>query len=190
MQEIKPFTPPILRYKFTQEIQNLLINFANLHQYDDRKTFKEAWIEWTDLNSESLQKETRRLVELNYKGNINEKMYKATRYYFKNKNKPKSEISEISEISEKSEKSEKSTKKTYISLDINILELIDQDIKNNIYSKDYTPASGYENFCFINKELVKKEIDRLIKEHNLSLKESNDKLKKSYKNRYFQFTKS
>ena len=34
------------RFKFSQEFTEQMANFAKIHQYDDRKAFKEAWQEW------------------------------------------------------------------------------------------------------------------------------------------------
>ena len=34
------------RFKFTQETQEQLARFADVHKYDNRKTFKEEWDNW------------------------------------------------------------------------------------------------------------------------------------------------
>ena len=42
----------IYRYKFTDDFINILCNFAKIHQYDERNTFKEAWAFWIEENKE------------------------------------------------------------------------------------------------------------------------------------------
>jgi hypothetical protein len=42
----------IYRYKFNEEFTNELSVFSKIHQYDDRKVFKESWIKWTEENED------------------------------------------------------------------------------------------------------------------------------------------
>ena len=76
------------RFKFTEETQNSLAYFADIHKLDDRVTFKEEWGNWIKENDTMLKKETQYLQEMGYEGNVESKMFKSARYYFKNK-KPK-----------------------------------------------------------------------------------------------------
>lgn len=75
----------IYRYKFAERINELLLIFSKIHQYDDRKTFKEAWEIWREDNKEILDCEIERLKEINYEGDIINKMFKSARYYFRKK---------------------------------------------------------------------------------------------------------
>ncbi len=75
----------IYRYKFTEEFTEYLYNFSKIHQYDDRKDFKEAWIKWTEEHHDIVNMENRRLTNLGYDGNVLDKMFKSARYYFRNK---------------------------------------------------------------------------------------------------------
>ena len=75
----------IFRFKFTDDVVDLLHGFAKLHQFDDRHIFKESWSRWTEENHEGLEKEERRLGKLGYQGNVLDKMYKSVRYYFRKK---------------------------------------------------------------------------------------------------------
>jgi hypothetical protein len=72
----------IFRYKFTQEFMDQLYQFSKIHQYDDRKSFKEAWLQWVIDNEELVGSEVTRLADLGYKGDIIDKMFKSGRYYF------------------------------------------------------------------------------------------------------------
>ena len=84
-RELNRYSPQIFRFKFNQDTINILTYFAKLHQYDSRNDYKEAWKVWYKSNNDILQKEADRITELGYTGNIEDKMYKAARYYFRKK---------------------------------------------------------------------------------------------------------
>ena len=75
----------IYRYKFTDEFTTELFNFSKVHQYDHRKDFKDAWNVWLEDNNDIVHDETRRLHNLGYDGNVQDKMFKSARYYFRKK---------------------------------------------------------------------------------------------------------
>ena len=83
--------PQIYRYKFSEPFMIELHNFSKIHQYDDRKEFKSAWVTWAEENAELIEEETRRLQDLNYNGDINDKMFRSARYYFRKKSSEKKE---------------------------------------------------------------------------------------------------
>ena len=64
---------------------------------------------------------------------------------------------------------------------------MDLHIKNNINNEDYQPKIGLIEFCKDNEELLKNSIkaiyDQDIKDNDII----QDKIKKTYKNRYFMF---
>ena len=74
------------RHEFSKEFMADLSTFAKVHQYDDRHTYKSEWTRWVQQNNKAIEMETRRLEENGYKGDIQDKMFKAGRYYFKKKN--------------------------------------------------------------------------------------------------------
>ena len=79
----------IFRYKFCEDFTKPLYQFSKIHQYDHRKDFKEAWNIWIEENEDLVNKEVRRLTELDYKGDILDKMFKSARYYFRKKSTEK-----------------------------------------------------------------------------------------------------
>lgn len=170
-------TTTIYRFKLSDDITEIVTHFAKIHQHDERKQYKESWKKWCDDNENMIYRETTRLSDLGYQGDVISKMYKAGRYYFRNKN-----------INE-----EKKPKKRrqYISMDSDILEAMDDHIKTCSNNEDYSPALGYDDFCKKNINILKDEITRIcesitdIKPATLS-----SKFKKTYKNRYYLFTKS
>ena len=158
----------VYRYKLTPQIIELVEQFAKLHQYDDRKEYKEAWQEYIELHKDQIQREKTRLTDLGYDGDLHDKMFKSGRYYYRNKpvTKPKPK-----------------DRRKYISLENNVVQSIYRYIHDQ--GINLKPAEGYEQFIEINKELIKAEADRLKKDQSLSEEDIILKIKKSYKNQYF-----
>ena len=75
----------IYRFQFTTEINDAITDFTKIHMYDHRHDYKEAWIIWCKSNENIIKEEITRLQELGYKGDVQDKMYKAGRYYFRKK---------------------------------------------------------------------------------------------------------
>jgi hypothetical protein len=161
----------IFRFKFTQTFINELYNFSKIHQYDERKHFKEAWTNWIKENEEIVSNETRILTELGYSGDILDKMFKSARYYFRKKS---------------SEQKEPKKRREYVGTNRELLDKIDEHIYFNLENNsDYKPSDGFDNFCKENINILKNEVIRLM---NSGLKEQSEiknKIKKTYKNRYF-----
>lgn len=159
----------IYRYKFTNEFMNELYNFSKIHQYDNRKDFKESWKTWLDEKSLIISKEVERLNELGYSGDILEKMFTSARYYFRKKG---------------TEKTEPKQRCSYIGVQKELLEAMDVHINAN-RSKEFKPSNGFDNFCKDNIQLLKQEIDRLVSCNITNVEDIRKKIKKTYKNRYF-----
>jgi hypothetical protein len=160
----------IYRYKFTDEIIIEIHDFAKIHQFDERKDFKDAWNNWIIKNDSLISTEVQRLIELGYEGDVIDKMYKSARYYFRKKT---------------TEKKEPNKRRNYIGLQKELLESMDNHIKNNIKNEDYKPSIGFDNFCKENLNLLKIEINKLIHFNITDTQEIKNKIKKTYKNRYF-----
>ena len=172
---------PIYRYEFTHEFIENLSRFSKIHQYDDRHVFKESWDSWTQENSELVNQEIIRLHNLQYEGDILDKMFKSARYYFRKKG---------------TEKKAPKERKNYISFSKQILDCMDEHIFENTQQsqkdpKDQTkknhvkPSVSYLDFCQTNKEVIKETISYLNQQGIKDLEEIQNKVKKTYKNRYF-----
>lgn len=164
----------IYRYKFANDFADELYKFSKIHEYDDRKKFKEAWNNWKEDNIELVNCEVRRLTNLGYKKDILDKMFKSARYYFRKKNNVKKAPVK---------------RRNYVSSYKELLKTMDRHIKTNIHKTDFKPSAAFENFCNENVEILKEEINTLI---NFGMSDSNeikDKIKKTYKNRYFLIIK-
>jgi hypothetical protein len=162
----------IFRYKFTDEFTSYLSVFSKIHQYDHRKDFKEAWKTWLEENVEIVEEETRKLKKLGYQGNVEDKMFKSARYYFRKKS---------------TEKKAPAKRRDYVSVGKLLLEAMDTHIRMLINTEDYKPSDGFDSFCNKNKDLLKEEVNTLCKNGLTDSNEIKNKIKKTYKNRYFLF---
>ena len=160
----------IYRYKFTQDIMDMVTEFAKVHQYDDRKIYKEAWTNWLELNDSAVTEEVTRLEGLGYKGDIIDKMFKSARYYFRKKSTVKHEPKE---------------RKTYVCVHKEMIESIDTHIVRNMGNDDYKPSDGFQHFCSNNMDILKAEVARLMAQNMKDPGQIREKIKKTYKNRYF-----
>jgi|688.fasta_scaffold325830_2 hypothetical protein len=160
----------IYRYKFTEDFTGELFKFSKIHQYDERKAFKEAWNIWMDENQYIVNEEYRRLKELGYDGDISDKMFKSARYYFRKKS---------------TEKKAPAKRRIYVGTQKDLLEAMDEHIKSNISYGDFKPSDGFDEFCKQNVNLLKEEITELRRAGLTDPNEIKSKIKKTYKNRYF-----
>lgn len=160
----------IFRYKFTEDFMKELYNFSKVHQYDDRKSFKESWNSWVEDNEEVVESEIKRLNELGYDGDILDKMFKSARYYFRKKSVEPKEVK---------------PRRQYITIDRELLYSMDNHIRENMYCQDYQPKTAFISFCIENESVVKNTLQNIL---NQGISDGNliqDKIKKTYKNRYF-----
>jgi hypothetical protein len=129
--------------------------------------FKDAWNSWVNENTELVDTEVRRLSNMNYDGDVLEKMFKSARYYFRKKT---------------TEKKEPQKRRAYIGVQKELLDAMDDYISQNMVEK---PSNGFEDFCNSNKMVIQDEVDNLVKSGVTDVEEIHDKIKKTFKNRYF-----
>jgi hypothetical protein len=158
----------IYRFKFTDEFMNHLHYFAKIHQYDNRILFKESWNQWTEENAVIIQKETQRLNQLGFSGNILEKMYKSARYYYRKK--PQMNKIKI-----------QTCRKSYVGVPYELLVAMDEHLKN----MHCHPKFGFRHFCQTNEVIIKQSIAIILSADHIHTQEICGKIKKTYKNRYF-----
>lgn len=120
----------IYRYKLNKTIIDLIIEFSQKHKYINRKEYKEEWKQFLETNKITIEIEKRRLSELGYKGNLEDKMYKSGRYYFRDK---------------KYEKSEPKKREQYKKMDPKILNKINEHVKVML-KQNIKPSEGYNKF--------------------------------------------
>ena len=188
------------RFKMSEDLCVQLYEFSKLHQYDDRKSFKDAWYVWINtVDIESLINiEIKTMKNQGYTGDVIEKLFKSARYYYRKK---KSQDS-----------TEPVQRKPYVGVSSETLEMIDKHLKEQFEgdlkrttvtkllseSKDYriieniSPAQSFALFCKTHVDVLAKEIQLLkMKQEDsdelLDAGEVIEKFKKTYKNRYYNF---
>ena len=176
----------VLRFEFASVLIESVSAFANVHRYDDRKTYKEAWMAWMahDEIAALLKAEVARLSALGYKGDVADKLFKSGRYYFRGKvvTKPTND--------DTNQTDNNGVTRKYVLLNRQLLDAMDDHIACGLRQIDaYTPAHGFAEFCKLNVEPYRSEVTRLS-EIMTTGEAVSDKLKKTYKNRYFIMTKS
>ena len=169
---------PVLRFNFTSPFMTLLSSFAKIHQFDSRPDFKNAWKLWSEDNNAIIQAETLHLQQSGFTGNVHDKMFKSVRYYFRQKTTvPASQP----------------PRKMYESMHKPIRSAIDQQIKslmqNNIMESRLSPANGFDSFCNQHMNLIIDAI-RIYSPLPISITRETivsytNKLKKTYKNRFY-----
>ena len=170
LEEDIVITVRIFRFKFTEAFMTDLNKFAKIHQYDHRKDFKEAWLNWTEENDDIIQEEVDRLNNIGYDGDILDKMFKSARYYFRKKSPIKAEPQ---------------TRRQYISVSHDLLNAMDAHIRSIIRADEFQPKKGFVSFCLSNDQLVKETITQIFNQGINDGELIQKKLKKTYKNRYF-----
>ena len=163
----------IFRFKFTDDFANELYAFSKIHQHDDRVTFKEAWEIWTKEKSEMVDEEISCLSTVGYQGDILEKMFKSARYYFRKK---------------PSNKKEPAKRRPYINVSKELLLSMDEHINTHLNDNDYKPKNGFDDFCTSNIDILKEGIAKICKDGITDPALIHEKMKKTYKNRYFMIT--
>ena len=173
------------RFIYSNDFIKELEYFSKIHQYDDRKTFKEAWTNWIkeDKISELILRETENSISQGYIGDIMDKMFKSARYYYRKKNKEEQE-----------EDDEEADEKQFAGLSKDMMKLMDQHIKmviNKYIDKAravslVNPATAFDEFCKTHTKEITDEIFRLKDKIILEPNEISSKFKKSYKNRFYK----
>jgi hypothetical protein len=104
-----------------------------------------------------------------------DKMFKSARYYFRKKS---------------TEKKEPKQRRQYISVTRELLDAMDDHIEENIKTENYQPKTGFILFCKENEILLKDTLTKIFEQGVNDIELIQNKIKKTYKNRYFRFSKN
>ncbi len=189
------------RYEFSEYAMIQLNYFTQVHKYDERKAFKEAWEKWitTDDIAQMIESETQKLLNEGFNGDVEDKMFKAVRYYFRKK------------PSEQTAEKEQTPRKKYVGFTGKILTAIDSHIiskiKENLQEQNQTttenhdknhykkpdkkhfksnvaPDKAFNDFYSTNTEIIQEETELLQQDETMNDEAIELKIKKTYKNRY------
>ena len=231
------------RFEFSKPFIQELSRFSKVHQYDERHTYKKEWTAWKSDQAiaEIMEMERRRLEENGYAGNIEDKMFKSGRYYFRKKSATaatpqaaeqeddEQEDADADADADEDEEEEpatpatpttttptttptaKSQRKPYITMSKQCIKMMDTHITKHSTTPHFKPSSCYDNFYNENMASAEMaaEIEKIIEKYenvrrnqqplnvnaatntaqtveNIT-NEIMDKIKKTYKNRYYRF---
>lgn len=219
------------RHEFGKEFMAELSRFSKIHQYDDRHAYKSEWQKWANKEeiAQAMEVEKRRLQENGYIGDIDDKMFKAGRYYFRKKtpvivgvvntntecgggggdaSTPIS-ATDLPETPETPTAAAATTeRRSYITMSKQCIRLMDDHIHEAAASSSSTlptypfkPSVCYNHFyeTKMTTDEMTKEIGNIIEKYektpgamsNLTADELTeeimDKIKKTYKNRYYKY---
>ena len=218
------------RFEFSADIMELIERFAIVHQYDERKSYKEHWNNWYNENKEEMEKEIERMNNVGYVGDVKDKMFKAGRYYFRKKNIKKQgtehqhkqveqheQVEQQKQVEEQKQveqheqveqqkhehqpfrlqiqkKNDSTTnekpRRNYITMLESTLNSMDIHIKTSLANNtEFKPSDGYKDFCENNVSILRTEIQRMVTDNIMDKNDISDKIKKTYKNRYYMITK-
>ena len=209
------------RHEFGKVFMEQLSQFSKVHQYDDRHTYKSEWTKWTQQEeiAEAIETERRRLHENGYTGDVNDKMFKAGRYYFRKKTPatpatPAKEDDEDDDNDANANADANDDKKhqqrrPYITMSKEAIRMMDAHIQSKhtkaahaAEAEKFKPSSCYDDFYQTNMSSTEmtSEIEKIIEKYQKALRpEANpdqitteiiDKIKKTYKNRYYKYVSS
>ena len=216
------------RHEFGKEFMERLSAFSKIHQYSDRHTYKAEWNKWTqqDEIAELIEFEKRRLVENAYTGDIDDKMFKAGRYYFRKKNSKNNNnnndtaaaaatptptpistptptpTSTLTTAATTQQQQQQQQRRPYITMSKHTIALMDNHIKmiHDTQASKFKPSLCYDDFYqtqMASSEMTA-EIEKIIEKFQKCADTSKftpdeltneiiDKIKKTYKNRYYKF---
>jgi hypothetical protein len=199
----------VLRFEFSDALIEHVAAFAKLHQYDDRKTYKEAWAAWlaNDEIAALLKADVKRLTDLGYNGDVADKLFKSGRYYFRQKTAGFPNLSLHADpmcpkqVGVWDVPIALVAPRKYVLMNRDLLNAMDDHIERGLRQDEndadadataYTPAKGFADFyktwAAAEVDTLRKEVERLS-EIMPSGEAVHDKLKKTYKNRYFMIVR-
>lgn len=166
------FEPMIYRFTFSEAFMILLERCAENHQTDSLSDFRHHWDTWKENHIAEIQREKAELEAHGYKGNVEQKMFKSVRYYLRNKKK---------------ETIVPKKRRKYISFRRPFLKDMDRHISDVALVEQRKPAFAFNHFYGSSEYNKYMEPERRrLNEQGLEEGLIEDKIKKTYKNRYFR----
>lgn len=194
MAQTQEITFQAHRFDFTNEMTTKLDDFARIHRFDDRHTFKDAWKSWTtdtDIAPLIVQ-EIDYFTNLGFKGDVLDKMFKSARYYYRKKMNKQLLDDQEDDLTHL----EKQFK--YVAFRSSFLKQIDTDITEQLNNEveQSNPANqsivislsqtdAYNQFCETHKPEIYEEFIAMKTKYGTIPSNISAKLKKTYKNRFY-----
>ena len=197
-QQPKRMRIKAIRYNFTSEMMEKIQEFTRIHQFDERKKYKEEWNCWISTQEIHL-KVSNEILRLRGEGckweeeYIKDKMYKTSKFYYKRKmaqsntaNTNTNTNTNTASAKEK-EKYKGFTKAFLRKIDEYIMDKIKEKSKASSTTEvDVVPIKLYNEYCMNHQDDIKKEILRLREFHRkINGEVFSEKLKKTFSHRFY-----
>lgn len=134
----------IHRFKCSPELNQEIMNFSEIHKFDEDETLAEHFKEWMERHTELIEREEAFLRRHDYDDKIESKIFKSIKYYY------------IKKYTEKSE-TKKTKRKEAQKIDPLIMKAIKDDLTRQFgLDPDFKPSSTYEAFKTTDDPMIKK----------------------------------
>jgi hypothetical protein len=167
----------IFRFKFDHDLTNEMQHFAKIHKHDSRLDFKENFDDWFNNNSELINREKNRLDSIGYDDDIKVKLFRSIKYYYVKKSPTKIQV-----------RATRSVK--YLQHQKEFTQNITSYISTECIPIKKSPKDSYQSFIERFNNEISTEINNLNEKFSLSKEHAENKIKKTFKNQYFQLNKN
>ena len=169
--------PHTFHFRFSEVAERAIARFAEDHQKAPRLVYKGAWAHWKSSNAALIEKEEQRLRGIGYTGDVEDKMYKAGRYYFgRTRLRRKPDQPRRDSVVNDAHR--------YRRVDKDVLQLMDRQISSCIRLGRCTPQQGLARLLEAEATRLGQEMLRMERDWGMSREDAADKIKRTYKNRY------
>ena len=180
------------RFDFTEKVKLMLADFANMNKNTTRKEFTEAWNTW--LSHETikslLESERGRMESEGFEGDVLDKMFKSARYYHKKRDtniNPQERSNAGIKCKNRFSRGFLSEMDEYIQMQ---LMDINNVVKNNgKIMNTLSQAEAYNIYCNGNRDQILSEFMLIKNQRGELTMDMVEKLKKTYKNRFYSARK-
>ena len=154
-------TSSVFRFKFNQDINCILQQFAAVHHGDDLEEFKDSWDTFLETYRTTIDIEMQRLQDLGFTGDVENKMFVSVRYYYCKQYKIgggggdehemrqdiiQQEHDADARADADADADADDTKRGYMKVDIEVHNAIEAFLTNND-NHSLKPAIGWTRFC-------------------------------------------
>ena len=168
--------PHTFHFRFSEKAERAVAAFAEKHQAEPRLVYKAAWADWKDSHGALMKEEERRLRQLGYLGDVEDKMYKAGRYYFGRTRLRTREPPPPNAVPHDEHR--------YRRVGKGVLAMMDTQIRNHMGDPTWTPQRGLAELLGAEPDALGADILRMERDWGMEREVAADKLKRTYKNRY------
>jgi len=187
----------INRFKYTDDFNDYLKYFANIHRHDSCKDFQQHWTDFINTEKLLFDNEVALMLQSGYKGDPYAAMYKSVRFYYR-------KLFINNRDYDSDNKLAKKPARTYITFPHHFIDMVDTYIKQKIagqlktidgdnFTSTISPSETLKTFCREHENDIMNAIQTII----IDIKEKNSetdfvelnlsqKFKKMYKNRFYK----